>query len=185
MNKQLLVLMVLVGVAAAYQCVGKRDTDQKYITSAEGWEHCDSNGIACCYYINGTVIIYSHGFNNGSYNPNTHCEFIIDLDPECDIVICAGLNYGMNGNDMISIHTNEINMDWRSKKRPFHQRINGNKATLRFQSGPEVPPDGTKWSMGIVCVPKIEHKSVCEVCDEISEEQEKGPNGDNILKSLE
>jgi len=184
MNRQILVLAVLVGVAVASQCFAKRDTSN-FITAAEGWEHCDSNGLACCYYVNGSVIIFSHGFNNGSYNPNTHCEYVIDLDPECNIAICAGMDFGMHGNDMISIHTSDMELNWRSKKRPFNSIVEGNKATVRFQSGPELPPDGTKWSLGIVCVPKIEHKSVCEVCDEIADQQEEGPNGDSILKSLE
>jgi len=185
MNKQVLVLVALVGIAVAHQCV-KRDTGYKYvITSAEGWDHCDSNGLACCYYINGTVIIFSHGFNNGSYNPNTHCEYIIDLDPECDIVICATMDFSMNGNDMVSIHTAETTMNWRGKKQPFNTRVSGNKATVRFQSGPEEPPEGSKWSLGIVCVPKTEYKSVCEVCDEIADQQDEGPDGDNILQELD
>ena len=56
-------------------------------------------------------------------------------------------------------------MNWRGKKQPFNTRVSGNKATVRFQSGPEEPPEGSKWSLGIVCVPKTEYKSVCEVCD--------------------
>lgn len=185
MNKQLLVLVVLVGAAIAYQCVAKRDTNQNFITSAEGWEHCDTNGLACCYYVNGSVIIFSHGYNNGSYNPNTHCEYIIDLDPDCDIVICTTMDFSMDGNDMISIHTSDMSIKWRGNKKPFNPRINGHKATVRFTSGPESPREGSKWSMGIVCVPKIEYKPVCEVCDEIASQQEEGPNGDSILKSLD
>ena len=39
--RQVLVLVALVGIAVAYQCV-KRDTGYKYvITSAEGWDHCE------------------------------------------------------------------------------------------------------------------------------------------------
>ncbi|KAL5267586.1 hypothetical protein ACHWQZ_G004583 [Mnemiopsis leidyi] len=184
MNKQLLVVIALVGIAGAYQCT-KRETGQyKYVTSAEGWDHCDSNGLACCYYINGTVIIFSHGYNNGSYNPNTHCEYVIDLDPECDIVVCASMDFSMNGNDMVSIQTMDMNIKWTGNKKPFNSRVHGHKASIRFTSGPDAPPEGSKWSMGIVCVPKTEYKSVCEVCDEIAEQQGNGPDGDNILQPI-
>lgn len=168
----------------AYQCTKRQTGEYKYQTSAEGWDHCDMNGLACCYYINGTVIIFSHGFNNGSYNPNTHCEYVINLDPKCDIIICATMDFSMAGNDKISITTLESQMSF-EKKPPFNQKIEGNKATVRFQSGPNEPPEGSKWSLGIVCVPKTEYKSVCEICDEIADQQDEGPAGDAILKSLD
>jgi len=184
MNKQILVVLALIGAAVAVnQCV-KRQAGP-IVTSAEGWEHCDSNGMACCYYINGTVIIFSHGYNNGTYNSNTHCEYIIDLDPECDIVICATMDFSMNGNDMVQIQTADSTINWSGQKKPFNPRINSNKATVRFNSGGDEPAQGSKWSLGIVCVPKTEYKSVCEVCDEIADQQEEGPNGEAILKSLD
>jgi len=185
MNKQILVVVALIGVAVAWQCVKRQTSPNGYLTSAEGWDHCDQNGLACCYYINGSVIIFSHGYNNGSYNPNTHCEYVIDLDPECDIVVCAQMDFSMAGDDMISISTVESNIKWTGEKQPFNSKVEGNKASVRFTSSANDPPEGSKWSLGIVCVPKTEYKSVCEVCDEIADQQQEGPNGDNILKGLD
>jgi len=184
MIKYLVVVAAVASAVIAFQCTKRQASGYQYQTSAEGWDKCDSNGLACCYYINGTVIIYSHGYDAGQYNPNTHCEYVIDLDSECDIVICATMDFSMNGNDMVSIRTLDTNIKWAGQNQPSSVRVGGNKATIAFNSGPDVPADGSKWSLGIVCVPKTEYKPVCEVCEDIENIQSNGPNGDSILKGL-
>ena len=49
-------------------------------------------------------------------------------------------------------------------KKPFNTVLDGNRASIDFTSR-ETPPEGSKWSMGLVCIPKTEYKSICEVCD--------------------
>lgn len=49
-------------------------------------------------------------YNNGTYNPNTHCEYIIDFDPKCDIVYCVQLDFSMNGGDSMKIRNLETSV---------------------------------------------------------------------------
>lgn len=183
LKQSILVLTALVGLAVAFQCV-KRQSGYTYSQASSGWDKCDNNGLACCYWINNTVIIYSHGYNEGKYNPNTHCEYIIDLDPDCDIVYCVSMDFSMDGNDQIKIRNLDSSLTFTGSKKPFNAQLDGNKASVSFTSGPDVPAEGSKWAMGIVCVPKVEYKSVCEICDEIADQIEEGPDGDEIIKSL-
>lgn len=91
----------------------------------------------------------------------------------------------MAGNDMIKVSTKKVKVDYRSKKRPFDVNLNGNRASITFTSGPEETKSNSKWAMGMVCVPKTEYKTVCEVCESIQEEMKNGPENDEVIKVLE
>lgn len=184
-KQSIIVFAVLVVAVLTYnQCV-KREAGYAIETVPSGWEKCDTGGLTCCYWINGTVIVFSHGFILGKYNENTHCEYIIDLDPKCDIVFCMEMDFSMNGNDKLQIRTLETSITWSGKKKPFNTRISGNSASVTFTSSADDVPNGSKWAMGIVCVPKGEYKTVCEACDEIADQMKEGPDGDEIIKRLQ
>lgn len=59
---------------------------------------------------------------------------------------------------------NLFQMGIHGTKKPFNTVLDGNRASIDFTSR-ETPPEGSKWSMGLVCIPKTEYKSICEVCD--------------------
>jgi len=185
MLKQAIIFVtVLAGAVLTYnQCV-KREAGFNIAENPSGWDKCDTEGLTCCYWINGTVIIFSHGYNDGKYDVNTHCEYIIDLDPDCDIAFCMSMDFSMAGDDKINIRNTETSITWEGKKKPFNTVINGNTASITFTSSGKDVPDGSKWAVGIVCIPKGEYKSVCEVCDEIADQMKEGPDGDSILKKL-
>jgi len=163
----------------------KRDTGYTYSLAANGWDKCDSNGLACCYYVNGSVVIYSHGYNNnGSYNANTHCEYIIDINADCNIVMCIQMDFSMDGGDSIKIRTMDMSIDYRGDKRPYNANLNSNSASVEFSSDSSEPPAGSNWAMGFVCIPYTDYRSVCEVCDDIADEMNAGPEGDEVVKAL-
>lgn len=167
-----------VSLASSY-C--KRDTGYTYSLAANGWDKCDSNGLSCCYYVNDSVVIYSHGYNNGSYNANTHCEYIIDIEGDCNIVMCIQMDFSMDGGDSIKIRTSDMSIDYRGTKRPYNANLNSNAVSVEFDSDSSEPPTGSKWSMGFVCVPDTDYRSVCEVCDDIADEMNAGPDGDDVV----
>jgi len=151
-----------------------------------GWDACDENGMACCYYIhNSSVIIYSHGYNDGRYYPNTHCEYIIDVDDDCEINICYGYSFSMDGGDGLEVRTSQVNVDWRGKKKPFNVNLHGNKASISFNTDGGDVKEGSKWQIGMTCVPKNKYASICEACESIAEEMKAGPDGDEVIKVIE
>jgi len=155
------------------------------VTNDYGWDSCDENGLSCCYWIhNDTVIIYSHGFKDGKYHPNTHCEYIIDIDSKCDIHICYSMDFSMAGNDQISVGTKDVNIKYKTSKQPFDVNLNSNTASINFNTEDGDVKDGSKWAIGMVCQPKTEYKSVCEVCESIKAEMEKGPVDEEVIKVI-
>lgn len=176
----LAVLLVPLGVSGNF-C--KRETvHQKY---ADGWDACDENGMSCCYYIrNSSVVIYSHGYKDGQYFPNTHCEYIINIEQDCEINICYGINFSMDGGDGIQVRTKEVQVDYRAKKRPFDVNLNKNTASISFNTDSGDVAPGSKWAIGMVCVPKNKYASICEVCESISDEINSGPDGDEVIKVI-
>eukprot|EP00116_Pleurobrachia_bachei_P003634 sb/3463896/ len=181
---------------------------------------CDENGLACCYYFNGSVILYSHNYHNGTYNPNTHCEYIIDIDWDCNLVMCVELDMSMapgsgeptrprkqpirtgylghvTGYQLIwdqyflirsvldtqlrnTLQSDNSLITYKGTKTPFNANLNDNSASVMFTSEDGGGEDN-KWSMGMVCVPKTDYRSVCEICEDIADQQLAGPEGDEIL----
>lgn len=176
-----LAFVALLSTASTRFCKREAYGENEY-----GYDACDTNGFSCCYRIhNGTVIIYSHNYNNGTYNPNTHCQYIIDVDDDCDINVCYQYEMSIGGGGSIKIGNKDTQIEVRSDKRPFDFAIDGSSISVNFESDASEPKEGSKWAIGFVCVPKAEYKSVCEVCDGLREEMDAGPVGDAVVKVIE
>lgn len=179
-------------VEGAVSNICKREDN--FIAGSWGFDNCDENGLACCYYIkiNETtadgVIVYSHGWKDGAYVPNTHCQYIIEIDPKCEIAACFEMGFGLDGDDMIKVHNRDVQMDLKQSKRkmaPGDFIVPGNKIQVDFISGDGEKPNGSKWAMGFVCNPENDYKTICELCDDIKDQLEEGPDGDNIVKLVD
>jgi len=186
MIKQAAIVVALAVIALGADTYCKRQTGYTYSLAANGWDKCDSNGLACCYYVNGSVIIYSHNYNNGSYNPNTHCEYIIDIDEDCDLHMCIAMDFSMDGGDSIKITTMDASIEYRGEKSLFNANLGSNAASLTFRSDDSEPLEsGSKWAIGFVCVPKTEYRSVCEVCEDLADQIVEGPEDDEVVKAVD
>jgi len=184
MNSRLLVLASLVVAAViAFQCQKR----QAPLMSEYGWDNCDADGLSCCYFLNATsgqtIVLYSHGYDEGQYSPNTHCNYVIDFDGDCNIHLCMQLDFSMNPGDTIKVHQQNFQMGIYGNKQPSNMVLDGNRASIDFTSV-TTPPEGSKWSMGLVCIPKTEYKSICEVCDEMAEDQLEGPDDGETVKVI-
>eukprot|EP00116_Pleurobrachia_bachei_P018532 sb/3478794/ len=98
--------------------------------------------------------------------------------------MCVELDMSMAPGSGVMIKTMDTSITYKGTKTPFNANLNDNSASVMFTSEDGGGEDN-KWSMGMVCVPKTDYRSVCEICEDIADQQLAGPEGDEVFKFIE